>query len=354
MGRIFDSIDWIVALLVLAISTVGLFVLLSIDTSFFVQQSIFLLIAVVAALTVAKVHKAVLLWSAPGLYTVSNIFLSLVYLFPKVRGSHRWIFIANQQFQPSEFIKPIVLLAFAYVITRFPPRKLRYILLHLGVLIVPFLLVFRQPDLGTSIVIFVMWLSAMIAGGFPIRYFVLALIAASLLFPFIWSVLAPYQQSRILTFMDPALDPKGAGYNALQAAIAVGSGQFFGRGLGLGTQSHLRFLPEYHTDFIFASLVEELGFVGGAVLLLFYLFLCVRLLMPYISTTKYDATTVIFALGLIGQILCQVFVNAGMNMGIIPITGITMPFVSYGGSSLLSFGITFGILWSLRRQDPGQ
>ena len=145
------------------------------------------------------------------------------------------------------------------------------------------------------------------------------------------------------------MDPKGAGYNALQAMIAVGSGQWFGRGLGRGTQSHLRFLPEFHTDFIFATLIEELGFLGGSLLLFGYAFLLYRIIAPVIRGVITDTRVFIYSFGLFAMLLSQIFINAGMNMGLIPITGITLPFVSYGGSSILSTAISFGILWAIAK-----
>ncbi len=173
----------------------------------------------------------------------------------------------------------------------------------------------------------------------------------SLLLPFLWSHLASYQQSRILTFINPALDPKGAGYNALQSMIAVGSGQWWGRGLGRGTQSHLRFLPEFHTDFIFATLVEELGFLGGTLLLTGYAFLLYRIITPIFAGAVEDTRLFIYSFGLFAMLMSQIVINAGMNMGLFPITGITLPFVSYGGSSILSTAISFGILWALVRAN---
>jgi rod shape determining protein RodA len=181
--------------------------------------------------------------------------------------------------------------------------------------------------------------------------FAVAAAAIGVLLPFLWSHLAQYQQSRVLTFLNPALDPKGAGYNALQAMIAVGSGQWLGRGLGRGTQSRLRFLPEFHTDFIFATIVEELGFLGGTLLLAGYAFLLYRVIAPVLRGTVEDTRLFIYSFGLFAMLLSQIFINAGMNMGLIPITGITLPFVSYGGSSILSTAISFGILWALARTN---
>jgi rod shape determining protein RodA len=221
------------------------------------------------------------------------------------------------------------------------------IILNTILFLIPFILIFKQPDLGTSIVYFVMWISMMIMGGLPIGLIIggIATFVAGL--PLLWTVLAPYQKSRIETFLNPMLDPRGAGYNALQAMIAVGSGQWFGRGLGLGTQSHLRFLPEYFTDFMFATLVEELGVIGGLMLLSLYAFLLWRILQPLFHKDITGRFPMIYAIGLFGMVLTQILVNSGMNMGVFPVTGITLPLVSYGGSSLLSIAVSFGILWAI-------
>jgi len=159
--------------------------------------------------------------------------------------------------------------------------------------------------------------------------------------PLVWNHLADYQKSRIITFLNPSYDIQGAGYNALQALIAVGSGGLFGRGLGAGTQSMLRFLPEFHTDFIFASTVEQLGFIGGIILLMLYFALLVFVLR---SGTGKDAFGRLVSYGAFAQIFFQVLVNVGMNMAIIPITGITLPLFSFGGSSIVATCITLGIV----------
>jgi rod shape determining protein RodA len=271
------------------------------------------------------------------------------YLGPHIRGATRWIVVAGAQIQPSEFVKPFLLLAFAHFMAKYTPRKLGSVPVLFGLFIVPFLLVLRQPDLGTGLVYAGFWASMLLAGGLPVWFFASVAAVLGILLPFIWSHLAVYQQSRVLTFLNPSLDPKGAGYNALQAMIAVGSGQWWGRGLGRGTQSHLRFLPEFHTDFIFATLVEELGFLGGTLLLAGYAFLLYRIIAPIIRGILTDTRVFIYSFGLFAMLLSQIFINVGMNMGLIPITGITLPFVSYGGSSILSTAVAFGILWALAR-----
>lgn len=351
MGRDAFHFDWLTALLLLGIGSFGLFILLTIDRYLFSQQLVYLVAASIILVVVSKIDRAILWWFAPVGYIIAILLVLLPFFGPSIRGSHRWIFVGGMQLlQPSEIIKPLLLLAFARTMASFSPRNIRNVPLLMIVFIIPFLLVFRQPDLGTSLVYGGMWLTMLVASGVSIILLGAASGGMALLAPMLWQLLAAYQKARITTFLNPALDPRGAGYNAVQAVIAVGSGQFFGRGLGRGTQSHLRFLPEFHTDFIFATLVEELGFLGGVALLLCYAFLLWRIIAPLVRGRVQDIFHFAYAVGLFAMLLVQIFINAGMNMGIIPVTGITLPFVSYGGSSLLSIAISFGILWSLARE----
>jgi rod shape determining protein RodA len=349
MGRRTHHIDWITALILLCLGSFGLFILLTIGQSFFLSQLLYLILGFSLLFAISYIDPALLWWFAPIGYILSNIFLALSYLGPSIRGATRWIAIFGAQIQPSEFVKPFLLLAFAHFMAKYTPRKLGNFPILLILFALPFLLVFRQPDLGSSLVYTGFWSAMLLAGGLDVWVFLVGGALISIMLPFIWSHLAPYQQSRILTFLNPSLDPAGAGYNALQAMIAVGSGQWFGRGLGRGTQSHLRFLPEFHTDFIFATLIEELGFLGGTLLLAGYAFLLYRIIAPVLAGMVTDIRVFIYSFGLFAMLLSQIFINAGMNMGLIPITGITLPFVSYGGSSILSTAIAFGILWALAR-----
>ena len=348
-----SHIDWVATITLLCIGSFGLFLLLTINQAFFVQQVVFLIVGIMLLVGASLLHPAILWWLAPLGYVGSLIFLVITYLGPNVRGSHRWIVVAGQQLQPSEFVKPLLLLFFTWAITRFPPRQLKYIPLHIVLFLVPFLLVLKQPDLGTSVVYASFWLAMMLAGGLSLPLVIVCAVVFVFALPGVWNLLAPYQRDRITTFLSPGHDPAGAGYNALQAMIAVGSGQLFGRGLGRGTQSHLRFLPEHHTDFIFATLVEELGFVGGTLLIAGYAYLLWRVIRPLVRGSLTDAYPYIFTIGLFAMILTQIFINTGMNMGIIPITGITLPFVSYGGSSVLSLCLSFGLLWAIRGNEQG-
>lgn len=346
-----DAIDWSMLLPLLLLGISGACILLTTSTGLFWQQVMFLCIGALVIWVLSWMDAVLLWWVAPYGYVVSMLLLIASYFGDPIRGSSRWIMIGGMQLQPSELVKPLLILAFARAVATYSPRSWRFLFLHVGMFAVPFLLVFRQPDLGTSLVYAFSWVAMLVAGGFPLILFAIGGAVGVIGFPVFWHALAAYQKSRVLTFLNPAIDPQGAGYNALQAMIAIGSGQWFGRGLGRGTQSHLRFLPEYHTDFIFATLVEELGFLGGMVLLLLYAVLLWHLIRPYMKGSIGQPFVFFYTIGLFGIIFTQVVINAGMNMGIIPVTGITLPFVSYGGSSILSLSVAFGFLLALRRSS---
>jgi rod shape determining protein RodA len=333
----------------LCLGVFGLFILLTIGQSYFVSQLLYFVLGFILLFACSYIDPVILWWFAPIGYVLANIFLAMSYLGPSIRGATRWIVIFGAQIQPSEFVKPFLLLAFAHFMVKYTPRKLGNFPLLFVLFALPFMLVLRQPDLGSSLVYAGFWSAMLLAGGMNIWALLAAGGLISIMLPFLWSHLAQYQQARILTFLNPALDPAGAGYNALQSMIAVGSGQWFGRGLGRGTQSHLRFLPEFHTDFIFATLIEELGFLGGTLLLSGYAFLLYRIIAPILRGMVTDIRVFIYSFGLFAMLLSQIFINVGMNMGLIPITGITLPFVSYGGSSILSTAIAFGILWAIAK-----
>lgn len=349
MGRHNRRFDFATALTIVLLGMFGLFVLLTVGTDVFWQQLVFFVVSLALMFGLTLLDPVILAWFSPIGYLLMDVFLAMSYLGPNIRGATRWLIIGPVRLQPSELMKPVAILAFSYLIARYPPRKAGYMLFHVALFLVPFLLVFKQPDLGSSIVYAAMWLGMMVAGGLPLGVLAGSVGVGVLGVPIVWNLLHDYQRSRILTFLNPALDPRGEGYNAIQAMIAVGSGQLFGRGLGLGTQSHLRFLPEYHTDFVFATLVEELGFIGGFFLLLGYAFLLWRVIAPLVKREVVEPFPYVYSIGLFTMILTQVTVNSGMNMGLLPITGITLPLVSYGGSSLLSIAISFGFLWVLQR-----
>ncbi len=205
--------------------------------------------------------------------------------------------------------------------------------------------IYLQPDLGNAIIIGFVAVLTLVLVGFPLLWFVGGLFVSGLMLPVVWHFLHDYQRQRILTFINPTMDPLGTSYNVIQSIIAVGSGMFFGKGLSQGTQSSLRFLPERHTDFIFATISENLGFVGSVLILVCFAFLLYRIFLIFLNTDDYFCK--IFVGASFFLILVQFFINVGMNIGVMPVVGVTLPFVSYGGSSLLSNFILLGFLSSI-------
>ena len=224
----------------------------------------------------------------------------------------------------------------------------RHILLSGGYAFVLFLLAFFQPDLGSGIIITSIWLGMVLVAGISRKHLITLFVAALIIFTGLWQWgLHPYQKQRVLTFVHPLTDIHGTGYNAYQSTVAVGSGQMFGKGIGYGTQSKLRFLPEYQTDFIFAAYAEEWGFVGVVIALGLFSVLIIRILA--IAMHGADNFDTLVAAGIAIYFIAQSIVHIGMNMGLLPITGTTMPFMSYGGSHLLTEFAALGVLMGLRR-----
>jgi rod shape determining protein RodA len=214
--------------------------------------------------------------------------------------------------------------------------------------LIPFLLVLLQPDFGSAIILFAIWFGMTIVSGISKKHLFLVLGGGALAFILLWSfVFAPYQKARIMTFLNPLTDIRGAGYNAYQSTIAVGSGEVFGKGIGYGTQSRLKFLPEYQTDFIFASFAEEWGFIGVILLLLCFGVVIWRVLV--VAMTGATNFETLYALGLAIFFMTQFIIHVGMNIGLLPVTGQTLPFVSYGGSHLVTEFAGLGILMGMRK-----
>lgn len=344
--KIFKSIDWLIVLPIIVIFSLSLLIIFSINAKFTGSQLIFLLIGLVGYFVFANFDYRVLEKFPLFLYLISLFLLLLTLIIGRVtRGSIRWIEIGTLNFQSSEFIKPLLILSFSAWAIQLDLTKLKNLFSLLFICLVPILLVFKQPDLGNSLVILVIWLGIIFAAGIPIKYLLLWLAVFILGFPFAWHWLKPYQQQRIVTFLNPNFDPLGSGYNLLQSIITVGSGEFFGRGLGKGTQSQLRFLPEHHTDFIFSSFSEELGFLGASILMMAYLIMLARILVIAKNTT--DNFGRLVSLGVFMMIFFQLLINVGMNLGIFPITGVTLPLFSAGGSSLITILISLGIVQNI-------
>lgn len=293
--------------------------------------------------------------AAPTLYVLMIISLLIVKVVGVTAlGATRWINLGFFQFQPSEFAKIVMAIVLAKVFADNQSQLTgRVLLKSLIYTLIPVLLVASQPDLGTAMVIMATWAGMAVASGIPKRYFAMAVAGGAAILPFLWYfIFHDYQKRRVMTFINPAGDPLGAGYNVKQAQIAVGSGGLWGQALGQGTQSQLNFLPVQHTDFIFAVLAEELGFIGA--LFTVVLLGIVTLRSLNIASRAKDFFGYQLAIGIMTIILFQTLINVGMNTGIMPVTGIPLPFMSYGGSSILMLLFAIGILQSIASRREGR
>ena len=284
-------------------------------------------------------------------FYIASVVLLLVVISSTlvIRGVRSWLTIGGLSIEPVELVKLalIILLAKFFSKRHVEIYRIRHLIVSGLYVALPAALVLLQPDLGSTIILVAIWIAVVIFSGMKMRHLVLLLCIFSLLGFFGWhSVLKPYQKSRIITFVDPYKDPKGAGYQMLQSMIAVGSGQVWGKGLGYGSQTHLHFLPEAETDFIFAAFVEEWGFVGAVTMLVLILIVLWRIIR--IGMHSSDNFSRVYTHGFAAWIFVQSFIHIGMNMGLLPITGITLPFVSYGGSSLVTLLIGVGVVQNIK------
>jgi rod shape determining protein RodA len=323
--------------------------------SVFTRGLMWLAIAIVAFTLATLIDYRWLRTFAWPLYAVNLGLLGLTLaLGSGIGGVSRWVTIPGLglQFQFSEIAKVLVAIALAdFLATR--ERRLRSLLTLIGAALLvfpPLALVLVQPDLGTSLVFGAILFGTLFLVGARLRWLIIAAAGVVALVPVAWAVvLKDYQKQRLLSFLDPSADPQGSGYQLLQSQIAVGSGGLFGRGLTNGTQNQLDFLPVQATDFVLATLAEELGFVGVAVVLLLFTALIWRILV--VGWRSEDLFGLGFAAAIASMILFQVLVNVGMVLGIMPITGIPLPFVTHGGASLTSVAVALGILQSINMRQ---
>jgi len=337
--------DWLIVLPSILLLALGLSVIQSIAPGLFAAQLGFILFSVLIFIIISSLDYEIIFSLHLIGYLVSLLLLiSLPFIGVLSRGATRWIPIGNFTLQPSELIKPFLLLTLSYFSSGQFARKNLWVAVF-G--LIPVLLIFIQPDLGTSIVLLVGWASIILSQVKIRTLAILLLVGLGLTFPVYKYVLQDYQRQRLTTYINPYSDPLGDGYHIIQSMIAVGSGQALGRGLGHGTQTQLRFLPEHHTDFIFSSVSEELGFVGATLTIILYVALLYRIFR--ISQTTTDPKSALFSISALAMLGFQIFINVGMNVGLAPITGITLPLLSTGGSSILSTAMILGIVSSISR-----
>lgn len=354
--RLIENFDWSIIWVLSAIICIGLLSIYSAVypqiqarpvNNLFLKQIMWLAIGFAIMCGSLFINYQRLRILSPWLYGLVVLLLAAVLAVGKeVHGSKRWLEVAGFQFQPSEFVKVIIVIQLASYfssqeITSFP--SIKKLILPVALVVVPVLLVLAEPDLGSAISLMAISATMILFVGVRWKYLaVLILTVIPLIVPIWQRVLKPYQKQRILILLSPNLDPLGAGYHIRQSKIAIGSGMLWGKGFLNGTQNKLHFLPEKHTDFIFSVWAEEWGFIGCAVLILLFcllIFLTLRVAMR--SRDRFGSLIVV---GISALIMWQALINIGMVLGLLPVVGITLPFVSYGGSSLIALCLAIGLV----------
>lgn len=355
---LFKGIDWwivvsLIPLMALSVATMSSFAdaggplmyrqLLWIGISFIV-------FLIISSLDVSflKQSRIVLILYAVGV----SLLLALIFVGSTNKGATSWFNFGGFSFQPSDYVKLTLILVLAKYLARrhVEIRAMKHVIITGIYFIIPFLLIFLQPDFGSAIILFGIWFGMIIVSGISRRHLLILFISGLGIFMLMWTfVFKEYQKDRLRTFIDPLSDIQGTGYNAYQSTIAVGSGQLLGKGVGYGTQSRLNFLPEYETDFIYAAVSEEWGFVGSFIILLLFGIVITRILvLGYQMNSNFE---LLFAVGVALYFMSHVLINIGMNIGLMPVTGVTLPFMSYGGSHLLVEWMALGILMAMHRQS---
>lgn len=333
------------------LSIFGLFNLFGLSQDLFIRQLAFLFFGFLVYFILKSIGSHFFRINSKFFYWFFITILIITFIVGlEVKGSKRWLNFYFFNFQGSEFFKVFFILFLAEILTvkkLLSNSFLNFIKIFLYFLI-PFIIIFKQPDLGNAMVYFFIFFALLMFSSFSKRYLGYLIGLVAIFVPVGWLIMKDYQKARILSFVSPHLDVQGAAYNMIQAVITIGSGMFFGRGLGLGTQSRLFFLPENTTDFAFASLIEQFGFFGGFFVLVFFTIIIIYLVKKtiyfYYQKSEQDQKKFLYCLGMLTYFVSQTIINLGMNMGILPVAGITLPFISYGGSSVIALLIGFALI----------
>ena len=348
-------IDWWLVAAIVPILAAGLATMYSFtgDNSFALHQVIWIAVSVAMFFVVARLDLRVLRTTpaSVALFVLSVGFLGSLFVLGKIsHGAESWLSFGAFSFQPSDFAKVALIIILAKYFSRrhIEIANIRHILISGAYAFIFFILVLVHPDLGSAMIIALIWLGMVMVSGISKKHFFAMLAVALVGGALLWNVgFKEYQKDRIRNFIDPAANVEGAGYNAYQSTVAIGSGELIGKGLGYGTQSRLKFLPEYQTDFIFAAFAEEWGLVGVVILLSLYGVIVWRI----IRNAQRGATNfeILFGAGVAIYFIVHIVINVGMNMHLLPVTGTPLPFMSYGGTHLASEFLLLGILMSMRR-----
>lgn len=359
--RLVQNFDWLTFVTVIVISVIGIMTVFSAtrqpgeasQSPLFIKQSIWLVIGLLGLIAFVSFDYIWLSRIAVPAYVTGLLLLLIVLVSGKTgMGAQRWISLGPLAFQPSEFFKLIFIIMLSQYLSLLRGEADIFGLLKVFFVIafLPFVLLVKQPDLGTAIVVFIIFFSMLLTKGLQRKAVVLVVIIGLVSLPFLgnimWTGLKDYQKNRLVAFIDPEADPSGIGYHINQSKVAIGSGEILGKGFLRGTQGPFRFLPERHTDFIFAVFAEEWGFAGSLVLLSLYLLLIMRGL-DTVRKAK-DEFGMMLAAGITFMFCVYFFINIGMTLGIMPVVGIPLPFMSYGGTALLSNFISAGVLINIR------
>ena len=352
----FRDFDWLLLLIVVLICALGVLEIYSatLSTKFqgmHVRQMYWISAGLILMFILSMVNYQVLLENVPWMYGIAIVSLVAVLIFGrKYLGARRWILMpGGAHFQPSEWVKLILILAIAKYFADYNERELPFReLIKAGMIVgVPMLLVLKQPDLGTALTYVPVAIMGLFLGGMRVKHALILLLIAGILMPAVWHYgLKPYQKERLTSFMAPESDSRGSGYQVIQSLVAVGSGGLWGKGATKGTQTQGQFLPVPHTDFIFAAWSEEHGFVGASFVLLLYFLMLMRLISN--AQTAPDRAGTFIVMGVVAVLAFHVLVNVGMVVGFMPVTGIPLPLMSYGGSSVLFTFLALGIVMNVR------
>lgn len=355
LARVF-AIDWVLLVSILPILGAGLLTMESFGSGpnyYLTRQLLWIVIALVVFFGASVVDWRFL--NRGGLLAALFIAIALVLmaLFAfahTVRGVQSWLSFGGVSLQPVDFAKLILILVLAKYFSRrhIEIANIRHILISGLYALVIFVLVFLQPDFGSAMIIFAIWLGMTAVSGISLKHLGIVFLTGALAFGLAWNgVLKPYQKERLVSFLNPLSDIRGAGYNAYQSTVAVGSGMLIGKGVGFGTQSRLKFLPEYQTDFIFAAFAEEWGFIGVTIFFALYGIIFWRVVrIARLGVTNFET---LFGLGFAILLMSHFIIHVGMNIGILPVTGLPLPFMSYGGSHLVTEFLGLGMLMSMNR-----
>lgn len=353
--KIWQQLDWVLFFSTLPLIGAGLITMNAFvgNNYFFDKQIIAIGLALVVFFILSLIDFRFLRRTSVimTLFLVSCTALLILFVLGHItKGAQSWFRFGSYAFEPGDPIKLVVILLLAKYFSRrhIDIANIRHIFISGFYAVVIFVLIFLQPDFGSALIIFCIWFGMVFASGISRKHIMAVLLVGIVLFGGAWLyVLKPYQKDRVINFVHPMTNIRGSGYNAYQSTIAVGSGQIIGKGIGYGTQSRLNFLPEYQTDFIFAAFAEEWGFVGALIIILFASVFIWRIFVNALAgSTNFE---MLYGIGLAVFFASHFVINIGMNIGILPVTGITVPFMSYGGTHLMTEFIGLGILMGMRR-----